>query len=108
MSEVQKVPFWVEFLAGWAGGVGQVLSGQPFDIVKIRLQTQDSANPKYKNLLDCFKKITAEEGPLTFYKGTTAPLVGVGCICAVQFMAYQQSRNFLNVGSLIYFLDIFN
>lgn len=94
MAEAQKIPFWVEFVAGWVGGVGQVLSGQPFDIVKIRLQTQDVANPKYSSLTDCFKKIAAEEGPLTFYKGTTAPLFGVGSICAVQFMVYQESRKF--------------
>lgn len=83
MAENQKTPFWLEFIAGWVGGVGQVLSGQPFDIVKIRLQTQDTKNPRYLNLVDCFKKITKEEGPMTFYKGTAAPLVGVGSICAV-------------------------
>ena len=83
MAENQTVPFWLEFIAGWVGGVGQVLSGQPFDIVKIRLQTQDTSNPRYANLVDCFKKITKEEGALTFYKGTAAPLVGVGSICAV-------------------------
>ena len=96
-EQQQKVPFWVEFIAGWVGGVGQVLSAQPFDIIKIRLQTQDSANPKYNNMVDCFKKIMAEEGPMTFYKGTASPLVGVGSICATQFMAYQECRNFLTV-----------
>jgi solute carrier family 25 carnitine/acylcarnitine transporter 20/29 len=93
----EKTPFWIEFLAGWVGGVGQVLSAQPFDIIKIRLQTQDSAKPKYKNMVDCFKKIMAEEGPMTFYKGTASPLVGVGSICATQFMAYQECRKFLTV-----------
>jgi Mitochondrial carrier protein len=37
MADIQKVPFWVQFVAGWSGGIGKVLSGQPFDIIKIRL-----------------------------------------------------------------------
>lgn len=91
----EKPPFWVEFIAGWVGGVGQVLTAQPFDIIKIRLQTQSSENPIYKSTGDCFKKIMKNEGAYTFYKGTASPLIGVGTICAVQFMAYQESRKYL-------------
>lgn len=107
MAEKPNVPFWKEFIAGWIGGVGQVLSGQPFDIVKIRLQTQDTTNPRYLNFVDCFKKITQEEGLATFYKGSAAPLVGVGTICAVQFSAYQESRKALEVGFLSNTLENF-
>lgn len=91
----EKPPFWVEFIAGWIGGVGQVLTAQPFDIIKIRLQTQSTSNPIYSSTADCFKQILAKEGPFTFYKGTASPLIGVGTICATQFMAYQESRKFL-------------
>lgn len=34
-----KVPLYIEFISGWIGGVGQILSAQPFDIIKVRLQT---------------------------------------------------------------------
>lgn len=95
MTSKEKPPFWVEFLAGWVGGVGQVLTAQPFDIIKIRLQTQSSENPLYKSTGDCFRQILQKEGPLSFYKGTLSPLIGVGTICAVQFMAYQESRKIL-------------
>ena len=96
MATEEKVPFWIEFLAGWVGGIGQVLTAQPFDIIKIRLQTQSTTNPIYTSTADCFKKILKNEGPLTFYKGTASPLIGVGSICATQFMAYQECKKKLS------------
>lgn len=99
----EKPPFWVEFLAGWVGGVGQVLTAQPFDIIKIRLQTQSSTNPMYTGMVDCFKQIMTKEGPFTFYKGTASPLIGVGSICAIQFAAYQESRKYLIDVNFIFF-----
>lgn len=44
----------------------------PFDFVKTRLQKQQKAadgTMPYKGMLDCFKKVAAEEGPLRFYRG---------------------------------------
>ena len=58
-----------EFTAGTIAGWAQVLCGQPFDIAKVRLQTQDQANPRYKGFVDCVSKILKEEGPRAFYKG---------------------------------------
>lgn len=44
----------------------------PFDFVKTRLQKQskgpDGKLP-YQGMLDCFKKVAKEEGPLRFYRG---------------------------------------
>ena len=59
-----------DVIAGFVSGWTQVIIMQPFEIVKIRLQTQSSATPYYNGIADCFKKIAAEEGPLSFYKGT--------------------------------------
>lgn len=64
------------------------LPGQPFDIVKVRLQTTD----QYKNALDAAKTIYAKEGPLAFYKGTLTPLVGIGACVSVQFGAFGFAR----------------
>lgn len=58
-----------DIIAGLCSGWTQVLIMQPFDIIKIRLQTQDLANPRYSGIGDCFKKIVTEEGPLALYKG---------------------------------------
>ncbi|KAI9885233.1 MAG: 37S ribosomal protein, mitochondrial [Watsoniomyces obsoletus] len=77
-----------DLFAGAAGGVAQVLLGQPFDIVKVRLQTSD----QYRNALECATRIAKDEGPLAFYKGTLTPLIGIGACVSVQFGAFHESR----------------
>lgn len=52
----------------------------PFDFVKTRLQKQtrgpDGKVP-YSSMLDCFKKVIAQEGPLRFYRGFLTYYVSV-------------------------------
>lgn len=42
---------------------------QPFEIIKVRLQTQDANAKVYNGILDCLTKIIKNEGPLALYKG---------------------------------------
>ena len=42
---------------------------QPFEIIKVRLQTQSKENPQYRGIGDCLTKIVKNEGPLALYKG---------------------------------------
>ena len=58
-----------DIISGFVSGWTQVLIMQPFEIVKIRLQTQSTANPYYLGVVDAFKKILKDEGMLSFYKG---------------------------------------
>lgn len=69
--------------SGTAGGIAQVLVGQPLDILKVRLQT--AAPGTYKGLGDCASQIVKREGLLGFYKGTLTPLLGVGACVSIQF-----------------------
>jgi solute carrier family 25 carnitine/acylcarnitine transporter 20/29 len=46
-----------DIISGFISGWFQVFIMQPFEIVKIRLQTQSSLNPYYNGMIDCFKKI---------------------------------------------------
>ena len=64
-----------DIIAGFISGWTQVIIMQPFEIVKIRLQTQSTRDPYYNGIVDCFKKIAKEEGLLSFYKGTSASLI---------------------------------
>lgn len=73
--------------AGFVGGATQVLVGQPFDLVKVRLQTGQAASP-----IEAVTKIFQHEGILAFYKGTTAPLIGVGACVSVQFYAFHEAK----------------
>jgi hypothetical protein len=43
---------------------------QPFEIIKVRLQTQSKEAPLYNGIADCLSKIVKNEGPLALYKGT--------------------------------------
>lgn len=77
-----------DLFAGAAGGIAQVLLGQPFDIVKVRLQT----TTQYPNALIAAREIYAKEGALAFYKGTLTPLIGIGACVSVQFGAFHEAR----------------
>ncbi|CAL5867358.1 uncharacterized protein PFLUO_LOCUS1574 [Penicillium psychrofluorescens] len=77
-----------DLASGAAGGMAQVLLGQPFDIVKVRLQT----TTQYSSALDCATKIFKNEGPMAFYKGTLTPLIGIGACVSVQFGAFHEAR----------------
>jgi solute carrier family 25 (mitochondrial carnitine/acylcarnitine transporter), member 20/29 len=73
--------------AGFVGGAVQVLVGQPFDLVKVRLQTGQFSSP-----IEAVTQTIKHEGLLAFYKGTTAPLIGVGACVSVQFYAFHETR----------------
>ncbi|EON62598.1 hypothetical protein W97_01822 [Coniosporium apollinis CBS 100218] len=76
-------------LAGAAGGVVSVLLGQPFDLIKVRLQTSDSGN-----VWQVVKGIWLHEGPLAFYKGAALPFLGVGASVSIQFMTFHSLRQY--------------
>lgn len=78
--------FLHNLFAGWLAGVGQVVVGQPFDAVKVRLQT----NQQQASALRCLREIVQREGLCVLYKGSSAPLLGVGLISAVQFSARER------------------
>ncbi|KAL2148100.1 hypothetical protein VTH82DRAFT_2391 [Thermothelomyces myriococcoides] len=80
-----------DLFSGAAGGVAQVLIGQPFDIVKVRLQTSKA----YPSALAAATSIYRNEGLLAFYKGTLTPLLGIGACVSVQFGAFHAARRWL-------------
>ena len=80
-----------DFTAGWMGGIAQVLVGQPFDTLKVRLQTQ----PVYKGVIDCAAKTMTGEGIRGFYRGTMMPLFGIGFCVSIQFGALEGIKRFL-------------
>ncbi|KRY12579.1 Protein dif-1 [Trichinella patagoniensis] len=72
------------FLAGGIGGVCCVVTGHPFDTIKVRLQTASAATGGISTL-SCLKKTVVEEGVLALYKGMAAPVVGVAPLFALYF-----------------------
>ncbi|KAJ6498771.1 mitochondrial carrier domain-containing protein [Mycena sanguinolenta] len=79
-----------DLTAGTAGGICQVLVGQPFDIVKVRMQTAPKGT--YSGMMHCATGILKNEGPLAFYKGTLTPLLGIGVCVSIQFGALEFTK----------------
>jgi solute carrier family 25 carnitine/acylcarnitine transporter 20/29 len=97
-----------DLLGGTMGGIAQVLVGQPFDTVKVRLQSAPEGT--YKGALDVIKKLLAKEGPKGFYKGTLTPLVGVGACVSVQFSVNEYMKRYYDQklnGQPLSLLDFF-
>ncbi|CAG8564381.1 5810_t:CDS:2 [Ambispora leptoticha] len=86
--------------SGTFGGIVQVFIGQPFDTVKVRLQTQPipspGQKPLYNGLLDCVRKTRQQEGFTAFYKGTTTPLIGIGACVSIQFVVLEHMKRVFN------------
>lgn len=78
----------IEFIAGWLGGLVGVLVGQPFDTVKVNLQTQNAKNPLYKGTYHCIATIVKQEGIRGLYRGVTSPMFGVAFVNAIVFGVY--------------------
>jgi solute carrier family 25 carnitine/acylcarnitine transporter 20/29 len=75
----------IEFFCGCMSGWAQVLTMQPFEIIKVRLANQSLLNPVYQGITDCFRQIYQQEGVSAFYRGTLSPLLGIGAQVALQF-----------------------
>lgn len=75
------------FAAGGFGGVCAVLTGHPFDLTKVLLQTNE-----YPSAAKAVRGIVAHDGPLGLYKGVTSPLLGVTPMFAVSFWGYDLGK----------------
>jgi solute carrier family 25 (adenine nucleotide translocator) protein 4/5/6/31 len=74
------VSFVTDLLAGGvAGGISKTVVA-PIERVKLLLQTQDastqiSADKRYKGIVDAFRRIPAEQGFSSFWRGNTANVI---------------------------------
>ncbi|RPA81157.1 putative mitochondrial carnitine:acyl carnitine carrier [Ascobolus immersus RN42] len=90
-TEEKKFAQLRSLVAGGVGGVAAVITGHPFDLVKVRLQTAEKG--LYTGAIDVVKKSVARDG-LTrgLYAGVTAPLLGVTPMFAVSFWGYDVGK----------------
>ncbi|CAI5702124.1 hypothetical protein KXD40_000495 [Peronospora effusa] len=63
-----------ETFSGVMGACCCVYTGLPFEVIKVRLQTQSSRNNVYKGVTDAFRRITTEEGVVALWKGAIPAL----------------------------------
>lgn len=107
-SESERQPKSDHGKSFWAGGFGgmcTVLTGHPFDTIKVRLQTMPHVGPNqiplYRGTIDCACKIVTNEGIRGLYKGMLAPLVGAVPLFAICFLGF-------NVGKSVCAKDVNN
>ncbi|XP_075449298.1 LOW QUALITY PROTEIN: mitochondrial ornithine transporter 1-like [Ascaphus truei] len=75
----------IDLTAGAAGGTACVLTGQPFDTAKVKMQTFPSM---YRGLTECAVKTYKQVGFRGFYKGTSPALLANIAENSVLFMSY--------------------
>lgn len=94
MGDVAK-----DLTAGTVGGAAQLITGHPFDTIKVKLQSQPTPlpgqPPKYSGAIDAVKQTIAAEGPKGLYKGMGAPLATVAAFNAVLFTVRGQMEALL-------------
>jgi len=78
----------LDFVAGCVGGCAGLAVGHPFDTLKVRLQTDDLRNPKYKGTLHCLSDTIRKESWRGLYKGIMPPMAGVAAVNAIAFGVY--------------------
>jgi len=81
-----------ELQGGLVGGVLQALTGHPFDLVKVRLQTQALNGTNFRGPLDCASSTLKHEGVLAFYKGVSVPIVSCGILSAALYAVNGASK----------------
>ncbi|KAJ6292567.1 hypothetical protein OIU77_009381 [Salix suchowensis] len=89
-----------EYLAGLLAGVATVITGHPFDTVKVKLQKHNTEahGIKYKNGLHCTARILQTEGVKGLYRGATSSFVGVAFESSLLFGIYSQTKQSLQGG----------
>mmetsp|Transcript_11422 Transcript_11422/g.18597 ORF Transcript_11422/g.18597 Transcript_11422/m.18597 type:complete len:282 (+) Transcript_11422:74-919(+) len=87
-------PEVIDFVAGSIAGAVSVAVGQPFDTVKVRIQT----SMEYKGPMDCFRKIMKQEGFSKLFSGMLPPLATSSLVNAIIFSTYGYVNKLLMQG----------
>lgn len=65
----------VNFLLGWGVTVGAGLASYPIDTIRRRMMMTSGEAVKYSGSIDCGRRILAEEGIKSFFKGAAANIL---------------------------------
>ncbi|XP_019071710.1 mitochondrial arginine transporter BAC1-like isoform X2 [Solanum lycopersicum] len=89
-----------EYVAGLMAGIAIVITGHPFDTVKVKLQKHntEARGIKYKNGLHCAARILKTEGVKGLYRGATSSFIGMAFESSLVFGIYSQTKILLQGG----------
>uniref|UniRef100_H2ZH14 EF-hand domain-containing protein n=1 Tax=Ciona savignyi TaxID=51511 RepID=H2ZH14_CIOSA len=96
-SEDGHVSPWKVLLAGTLAGAPAASLTTPADVVKTRLQVKTrTGQTGYKGLIDCFKKVYAEEGFAAFWKGAPARVFRSSPQFGITLLTYELLQRFFD------------
>lgn len=85
---------FVNLISGGFAGMSAVTITYPSDLIRRRLQLQgfDTSVPKYSGILDCCKRIYAQESIKGFYRGLGACYIKIFPTVALQFWCFEKGK----------------
>lgn len=84
------------FISGGAAGQAGQLVALPIDAVKVRLQTDDLAAPKFRGALHAMRSIIAADGVAGFYRGLVPVVLRAFPVNGATFVAFEASMKLLD------------
>ncbi|KAL4626862.1 hypothetical protein ACB092_05G127400 [Castanea dentata] len=89
-----------EYVAGLVAGVATVITGHPFDTVKVKLQKHNTEahGVTYRSGWHCTTRVLKTEGIRGLYRGATPSFVGVAFESSLLFGVYSQTKQSLQGG----------
>jgi len=90
---------WKNFVAGGASGLTTLAVGQPFDIVKTRMQTQGALYNN--NNMTCARMLLRKEGILAFYRGAGPMILTTTPAYALQFYGFAKGKQIFGENSVL-------
>jgi len=91
----------LQVVAGGSAGFVEVCINQPLDVVKTRMQLQNTTivtadgiagQTQYHGVSDCFLKMYRQEGLLSFWKGMIPPILAETPKRATKFVCFEQTK----------------
>ncbi|XP_037935395.1 mitochondrial 2-oxodicarboxylate carrier-like [Teleopsis dalmanni] len=86
----------LQVVAGGSAGFVEVCIMQPLDVVKTRMQLQNTTKAigenHYKGVFDCFAKMYRNEGLFSFWKGILPPVIAETPKRAIKFVCFEQTK----------------
>jgi len=94
--------FMVDFMAGGISAAVSKTAAAPIERIKLLIQNQDamlkngSLSEPYKGISDCFKRVVAEEGPVSLWRGNLSNVVRYFPTQALNFAFKDQFKRMFN------------
>ncbi|KAM0902460.1 hypothetical protein ACQ4PT_019283 [Festuca glaucescens] len=82
-------------VSGGLAGVASWVCCYPLDVVKSRLQAQTQTRPRYRGVVDCFRKSVREEGLPVLWRGLGTAVARAFVVNGAIFSAYELALRFL-------------